>query len=149
MWACFQCLNLLGIANLSPSPSCKTRTEGRMRARFLVQLNPGLKSKFAPAPSFCVYFFSNCLVTCYCHDLIGVKVCEHAVTITSIPCYVIGRGVCIHLISGWLSKNCDKNSRMRKISYSKFPPKVHACADSCRNFWQKKLKYSLSDTHFK
>ena len=30
-------------------------------------------------------------------------------------------------ISGWLSKNCDENSRMHKISYSKFPPKcAHA-----------------------
>ena len=30
-------------------------------------------------------------------------------------------------ISSWLSKNCDENSHMRKISYSKFPPKcAHA-----------------------
>ena len=30
----------------------------------------------------------------------------------------------VHSISGWLSKNCDENSRMRKFSYSKFLPKV-------------------------
>ena len=33
----------------------------------------------------------------------------------------------VQSISSWLSKNCDENSRMRKISYSKFPPKcAHA-----------------------
>ena len=33
----------------------------------------------------------------------------------------------VQSISGWLSKNCDENSRMCKISYSKFPPKgAHA-----------------------
>ena len=32
-------------------------------------------------------------------------------------------------------KNCDENSRMRKISYSKSPANVRACADSRRDFW--------------
>ena len=52
--------------------------------------------------------------------------------------------VCVHSISGWLSKNCDENSRMRKISYSKLPPKVRACVNSCRNFWTINLKSSVS-----
>ena len=44
-----------------------------------------------------------------------------------------GKIFVVQLISSWLSKNCDKNSRMRKISYSKSPAKVRACADSRRN----------------
>ena len=53
----------------------------------------------------------------------------------------------LHLISGWLSKNCDENSRMRKISYSKLPPKVRACVNSRRNFWTTNLKSSVLSNH--
>ena len=49
----------------------------------------------------------------------------------------------VHSISGWLSKNCDENSRMRKISYSKLLPKVRACVNSRRNFWTTNLKSSV------
>ena len=50
----------------------------------------------------------------------------------------------LHSISGWLSKNRDKNSCMRKISYSQFPPKVRACVNSRCRFWTTNLKLSVA-----
>ena len=47
--------------------------------------------------------------------------------------------------TGPWSKIRDKNLRMRKIFNSKSPPKVHACADSCRDFLTTDLKFPVHD----
>ena len=47
--------------------------------------------------------------------------------------------------TGPLSKIRDKNPRMRKIFISKSPPKVHACADSGREFLTTDLKFPVHD----
>ena len=47
--------------------------------------------------------------------------------------------------TGPWSKIRDKNLRMRKIFNSKSPPKMHACADSCRDFLTTDLKFLVHD----
>ena len=49
----------------------------------------------------------------------------------------------LHWISGWLSKNCDQNSRMRALWAGILNGKFCACVNSHRNFWTTNLKSSV------